>query len=251
MPIPSPQPPPSPQPTPDPNAALAAYAQQAVASLDTIEAGLGDDQTLAPKDKRRAAKLRKGGGPIATQIGSLAAQQQLESPALQVATMLMLLGKAGALQPLANRLAAFVAHVSDVIFAAQSQAWAIAMQYYALLRRRAKTDRELATALEPVTQFLAYRHPSTKAPAGSPTKKQVGAAKKAQKALATVAGGKLAGTNLLNPRKKPTQPAAPEPAPAASPAPSPVPSPATTGNGVPGAGPSPATSGGAPPATRA
>jgi hypothetical protein len=218
-----------------------------------IEAGLGDDPSLAPKDRRRAAKLRKGGGPIVTQVGSLASQQQLESPALQVATMLMLLGKAGALQPLVNRLAAFVKHVSDVMFAAQSQAWAMAMQYYALLRRRAKTDGELARALEPVTQFLAYRHPSTRAPVGSPTKRQVHAAKKAQHALATVAGGKLAGTNLLNPRNHPAQPAptaggsaAPSSTPSGSSAPSP--SQATAGNGAPPAGASPATNGGAPPA---
>jgi hypothetical protein len=91
------------------------------------------------------------------------------------------------------------------------------MQYYALLQRRASTDAELAKALQPISQFFAYRHPSTKHPVGSPTKKQVRAAKKAQKTLDTVAGGRLAPG------------AAPAPAPEPTPAPAPAASPVTNG----------------------
>jgi hypothetical protein len=198
---------------------LAAYVQQTVASIDTVEAGLGSDPALAPKDRRRAVKLRKGGDKVVASLGNLAVQHQLESPALQVAVMLALLGRASALRPLADRLAAFAKHVSDAIFVSESQAWTMAMQYYALLRRRALADTELATALVPITQFLSYRHPSTKAPVGSPTKRQVAAARKAQQTLASVAGGKLADTNLLAPR---TQPAPPDGAP-----------PTTSGGGTP------------------
>jgi hypothetical protein len=206
----------APSPTPEAIAALAADVQQIVASIDTTEAGLGADPSLAPKDRRRAAKLRKGGDAIVAQLGALALQNQLESPALQVASMQALLAKADALKPLDNRLAAFARHVSDVIFASQSQAWGMAMQYYALLQRRSLIDAELAKALAPITQFLSYRHPSTKAPKGSPTKRQVAAAKKAQKALATVAAGSLATADLVQPRKRPALPArAPASAPAA------------------------------------
>jgi hypothetical protein len=196
-----------PSPASDPNAALAEYVQQIVASIDTFEAGLGGDPSLAPKDRRRAVKLRKGGGAIVAQLGALAAQNQLESPALQVAAMQARLGKADALQPLANRLAAFMQHVSDVVFTQRSEAWGMAMQYYALLQRRSLVDAELATALAPITQFLSYRHPSTKAPKGSPTKRQIAAAKKAQKKLATVASGSLAATKLVSPRKDAAPPA--------------------------------------------
>ena len=242
-----PSPPPSPPPASDPNAALSAYVQQTVASLDTIEAGLGSDQPLGPKDRRRAAKLRKGGDKVVAWIGDLATQHDLESPALQVATMLALVGKAAALSPLTNRLAALTKLVGDLVFVAQSQAWGMAMQYYALLHRRAANDGQLAASLAPITQFLSYRHPSTQAPVGAPTKRQINAAKKAQKALATVAGGKLADTNLLTPRKQPALPAqgGAATAPAASPAPSPAP--ATAGNGAPPNGAPPATNGGGTP----
>jgi len=238
-----PAPTPSPQPAPDANA-LAALAQQAVAMLDTLAAGLGEDPAPGPNDKRRAVRFRKGGGPIALTIGELAQQQQLELPAVPVATMTSQLDRANALAPLVSRLPALVTLVDDIVFAAQSQAWEIALQYYAILQRRAKTDAKLAAALQPVTAFLAYRHPSTKAPVGSPTTRQLNAAKRAQKTLATVAGGKLAGTNLLTPRKTAASAAtagAPLPAPAS-------PAPATPGNGAPTGGAAPVTNGGTPPA---
>lgn len=184
---------PAPTPPPDPNTALEAYVQQTVTDLDNVEAGLGGDPPLTPVQKRHAAKLRKGGEKVVAQIGDLATQHQLESPALQVSVMLALMGRAQALQPLADRLAAFAKHVADVIFSAQSAAWVMAMQYYALLQRRAAADAELAKALQPIAQVFAYRHPSTKAPVGSPTKRQRQAVAKAKKTLKTVAGGKLAG----------------------------------------------------------
>ncbi|HEX3344482.1 MAG TPA: hypothetical protein VHS09_07900, partial [Polyangiaceae bacterium] len=198
----------TPPAAPDPNVALAAFAQQAVATIDAIAAGLGTDPSLTPKDKIRAAKFRKGGEPIVSTIGDLAQQQNLEAPALPVATMLALLGQANALAPLANRLAAFVTLVEDIMFAAQSQAWGMALTYYALLQRSAKSNNKLATSLDPVTQFLQYRHPSTKPAVGQPTKKQVNAAKKAQKALATIAGGKLATTDLLKSSNTAAEPSA-------------------------------------------
>jgi hypothetical protein len=190
-----PAPSPAPSPTPDPNAALEAYVQQTVQALDALEQALGADPPLSPKDKLHAPKLRKGGAKTVSQIGSLATQNQLESAALPVAVMLGLLCKADALRPLAARLAAFTTHVADQIFAAQSSAWDMAMQYYALLQRRARAEAELAAALEPIAQFFAYRHPSKKAPVGSPTKRQRRAAAKAKRTLKTVAGGKLANTD--------------------------------------------------------
>ena len=85
-------------------------------------------------------------------------------------------------------------HVDDVIFTADSQAWGAAMQFYALLQRRARIDSELAAALAPVTAFLAYRHPSQKAP-GSPTKPQQRAMNKAIRTLKEKAPNLLASAS--------------------------------------------------------
>jgi hypothetical protein len=173
----------SPETTPpDPNAALAQYVQQAVASLDAVEVGLGADPALTPAQKRHAAKLRKGGAAILAQIGNLAQQQQLESPALNVSDMTAALDRAEALQPLANRVAAFAKHIADVIFTSQNDAVVKGSQLYALLQRRTGADAELATAMQPITAFFAYRHKTTK-PLGTPTKPQQKATAKAVKTL--------------------------------------------------------------------
>ncbi len=204
-----PAPTPSATPPPDPNAALTQYVQQTVSELDTVEVSLGADPPLSPAQKRHAAKLRKGGAAVLAQLGNLATQQQLESPALQVSDMTMSLGKAQALQPLADRLAAFSKHVNDVIFLSQSTALVIGQQFYALLQRRAKTNTELTTALAPVVDYFA-RRPVAKAP-GELTKPQKKATTKAKKVLE-----KNAPQLLAPPAEAPTtQQPAPAPAPAA------------------------------------
>jgi hypothetical protein len=200
-------------PPPDPNAALAALVQQAVAQLDAIDATLGDDPPLTPTEKRHAARMRKGGAAILATIATLATQNELESPAMQVAPMTEEAGKASALQSLSNRLAALTKHVDDLIFTAQSTAWEGAMQFYALLQRRAASDSALTTALQPVTAFFAYRHKAPK-PAGALTKPQKKATKKALDTLTKTA------PQLLAPATPAEAPAvASSPAPAAAPVP--------------------------------
>ena len=166
---------------PTPNAALLAYVQQTVAALDTVEVGLGADPALTPALKRHVLKFRRGGDKIIGQIGNLAQQEQLDSPGLNVADMLSSLGKAQALQPLSDRVAAFAKHIDDVIFKSETDALAMGQQFYALLQRRALTDGELATAMVPVVTYFA-RKPKPKA-AGAPTKPQKKATAKAVKTL--------------------------------------------------------------------
>jgi hypothetical protein len=168
-------------PATDPNAALEQYVQQTVTQLDTVEVGLGNDPALTPAQKLHALKFRKGGDKIISQIGNLAQQQQLESPALNVSDMMTTLGKAQALQPLSDRVAAFAKHVDDVVFKAESDSLAMAQQFYALLQRRALTDNELATAMAPVVTYFA-RKPVPKA-AGALTKPQQKATTKAVNTL--------------------------------------------------------------------
>jgi hypothetical protein len=172
--------PPTPATPPDPNVALEQYVQQTVTQLDTVEVGLGADPALTPAQKRHALKFRKGGDKIIAQIGNLA-QQQLESPALNVADMTGTLGKAQALQPLSDRVAAFAKHVDDVVFEAESDSLAMAQQFYALLQRRSLTDVELRTAMAPVVAYFA-RKPVPKEP-GALTKPQKKATKKAMELL--------------------------------------------------------------------
>jgi hypothetical protein len=200
---------PVPATSPDPNSALEAAVAGAVSQLGTLETTLGVDSAITPAQKQRATKMRKGGEPIAAILGALAQQHQIESPALQVAPMTAALGKAAALQPLVAAVATFATRLDDMVFEAQSGAWATALQIYAVLRRMAGTNSALSTALGPVTAFMSYRHATPKAP-GQPTKRQERSIKKSVKNVK-----KLAPQLLVEPQGEATGPAASTTEPAA------------------------------------
>ena len=221
-------PPPAPAPSPSVQA-LTAIAAQFVTQLDSMESQLGADAPLTPAEKRHSARMRKAGAPIVGTLANLARQHQVASPGLNVDDMEQLVAKASALQPLADRLAAFHNHILDLVFFAQSEAWDTALQTYALLQRKAGSDRDLASALEPVTLFFAKRKKAP-APPGTPNKRTRKALSKAVKQVRRTAPQLLVGG---------TQPASPAAAPTAAP---PTASPATpaapttatpSGNGTP------------------
>jgi len=196
-------------PQPDPNVALAALVQQAVAQLVAIQSSLGDDPTLTATQKRHAVRMRKGGEPVLATIANLATQYGLESPTMQTVPMLQQAGKASALLPLVNGLVTLSQRVNDLVFAAQSSAWDGGIKFYTLLHRLAPSNTLLAAALQPVTQFFAYRHPTIKA-AGAQTKPQKKATKKAVATLKNTAPQLLAPQT---PAQAPTAaPATPSPA---------------------------------------
>jgi hypothetical protein len=206
----------APPPPPDPNAALAAVVQQALTQLTAIEASLGSGPPLTALQKRHAARMRKGGPAIVATIAGLTTKNDLAPPALSVASMTAQAGAAATLQPLADSLAQLTQLVDDLVFAAQSSAWVSATKFYAILRRQTPTDPTLATALQPVTQFFAYRHPTVKA-AGTPTKPQKKATKKAEATLAKDAPQALAPEAPATPAA--AAPASPAGAPASPTAP--------------------------------
>jgi hypothetical protein len=161
--------------------------------------------------------MRKGGEAIAATIGALAQQHQAELPSVQVAPMIAALSKVETLQPLVTSVAAFAQRLDDTVFSAQSAAWTIALQLYALLQRMAATNGALASALAPVTDFMAYRHPAAREP-GQPTKPQQRALKKS-----------VAKVKKLAPQLLVDDPQASAPEPATSP----TPATASDSNGTP------------------
>jgi hypothetical protein len=150
---------------------------QAIGQLSAIEASLGTAPPITAADKRRSTKMRKGGEAIAATIGALAQQHQAELPSIQVAPMMVALAKVETLQPLVTSVTSFAQRLDDSVFSAQSAAWTIALELYATLQRMAATSGALASALAPVTDFMAYRHPTPREP-GQPTKPQQRALKK-------------------------------------------------------------------------
>lgn len=103
---------------------------------------------------------------------------------MPVSDMADQLAIAKAVQALITRLTTFQAHLSNAVFSARADAWQIAVQYYALFQRLARSNRKVATQLEPVRKFMSVHDPRPKRDVGDPTRAQVRAAKRAQKVLA-------------------------------------------------------------------
>lgn len=166
-------------------AELTSAVNRAIADLDALDEELGIVvPKLSPSMKRRTARYRKGGSKLIAILGNVARQQGVDFPSSPVSEMMEQLAIANALEALAMRVTVLETHLGNAVFSARATAWQSAMQYYALLRRMARSNRELATALEPVKQYMSMHDPRGKKVVGEPSRRTERAVKKAQKVVA-------------------------------------------------------------------
>ncbi len=150
---------------------LAAFVQQVNTFLDTAEAKLGPEPAVTTSSqKRRIAKPRKGADKILPVLAPIIQQHHLESPALNTRDMMSRYQAAQALLPLMTRLQKMTKRVNDEAFNAQTDAWGMGLQFYTLMKRRARIDGQVAQSLAPLAHVFAYRHGSVRA--NKPTKVQ-------------------------------------------------------------------------------
>ena len=168
------------------------------------EASLGSEPlSLTALEKRHAAKFRKGGDKVVQTVGSLAEQHGMDSASLDSATMLARLDDARALAPLRKRVERVLKRLDDMIFHAHADSWRAALEFYALMQRRATTDGDLAVGRASVESFCASRRRA--ASAGKPTKRQ----RQRQREAKARAALKLLGIT----QEQTTKPATPAPPP--------------------------------------
>ena len=169
-----------------PSVGLTSFIRALTGGLDKAEPRLGTPpKALTAEDKTRASKPRKGSEKVVGQLAPIVQQYGLDSPALHSATMVARNKDAEALVPLQQRLQKISKRVDDELFSAQTETWGMALQFYALLQRRAQSDGELAASLDPIKKVFAYRHPKVKE--GAPTKVQTRAKAKLKEAVALAA----------------------------------------------------------------
>jgi hypothetical protein len=180
-------------------AELTRAVSRAIQALDALQQELGiTAPTLSSAMKRHTARYRKGGHKVISTIGSVASQQRVDFPGSPVSEMRDQLAIADAIDALATRVEKLKLYLDNFVFSARADAWQTAMQYYALLRRMARTNGEIAVALEPVTKFMSMHDPRGKRQVGEPTRPQVRAVKRATKVLE----GHPATAALLAPKTK-------------------------------------------------
>jgi hypothetical protein len=142
-------------------AMLEAFVAQSKSKLDDVEAKLGTEAPqLTADDKRRTAKLRKGGDRIVEHLGVVLASARIDAAGLSVDQMLSDLERAQTLEELQRRIDSLSKRVSDEVFAARASSWSTAMAGYAVLQRMANNNGEIAAQIEPVATFFAYRTPA-------------------------------------------------------------------------------------------
>ena len=165
-------------------AELTRAVDRAIQAVDALEQELGiKAPRLSPTQKRHTARYRKGGHKVISTVGSVASQQRVDFPGSPVSQMIEQLAIADAIEALGSRVEKLQLDLANVVFSARADAWRTAMQYYALLRRMAQNNREIAAALEPVTKFMSMHDPRGKKPVGELTRPQTRALKKAVKVL--------------------------------------------------------------------
>jgi hypothetical protein len=137
------------------SAASSINLDEVKAFVAKVQAMAGNPPALTSKDRKRSAKLRKGGETVIPTVAALAQQYGLSVPGFPTGTMLTQLNQAQDLIPLHKQMVSALDKVENAIFVGHSKSWASATVHYTMLRRLAKTDGELASALAPVAQFFA------------------------------------------------------------------------------------------------
>jgi len=205
---------------------LASYVSKVSSTINAAESAFPiDSPVLGPEDKKHGVKVRKGAENVIRQLAELAKTHELDSTGLHSEDMLEELNTSTSLAPLLATIEKISKRISDAQYSAQSGAYDKALQFYALLQRRAQTDGQLADALAPINEFFSYRHQAVLD--AKPTKLQTRMNTKLKNAERLVARSKPRAS-VLEQEHDDAQKTASAPtasAPAASPAPAAAPQP--------------------------
>ena len=124
------------------------YVAVTTTAFQTATAGLGVTGAPPGSTVKKTAKPRKGFEGIVPQVANLLTQYGLDTPALSAETMLGELANAQVLLPLLQLVQNYAKALEGVVFENQAGSWEITLQGYAALKRMAKANGALATALE-------------------------------------------------------------------------------------------------------
>jgi hypothetical protein len=188
--------------------------------LAQLTAAAGPALALTAKDRKRATKLRKGGEKFIPTILALSEQFGINVASHPLTTIAANVDKVKNLTGVHKQLVTATKQVDDAIFQAQSDGWDGASVHYAVLKRLAKSNGDIATALAPATEFFAKKSAAVVKAEDAKRGHRKGA--KAKSASATPAANETNGAPA---------PEAPTPTVTAAPPPAPV-APAVAPNGV-------------------
>jgi hypothetical protein len=165
---------------------------------------------LTSHDKRHTLKFRKGAESIIPKLGAILQKAGIDASGLSVDEMLADLARARSLVIFHQHLVAMTKRVSDEVFTAQASSLRTALDGYAVIQRKARTNGALATELAPIADFFAFRSASSLEE--QTPKREATAQAKLRKAQARIDRQVAKATETLA-RLKPTAPATVDEAP--------------------------------------
>jgi hypothetical protein len=167
-------------------AGMSPNVTQALALLDQVVALLAlPTKVLTTKQRRAAARSRKGMERVIPTLASLSAEHGVSVPKQPTSAMTAALELAEQLGAVQSKLTSVGVLVGTNVDDARSSAWTTATTLYGMLKKVAHRDAQLKSQLAPVTEFFAYRTPGAKK--AHPKQKGKKAALQAQKEAAAKA----------------------------------------------------------------
>ena len=136
---------------------------EALKLLEQVVAALAlPAQVLTTKQRKAAARSRKGMERIVPALATLSVQHGVSVPKQPTSQMTSNLDLVNQLETVSTQLKSLTATVGENLVAARSASWTTATTLYGMLQKPAKRDAQLALQLAPVKAYFAYRTPAAK-----------------------------------------------------------------------------------------
>jgi hypothetical protein len=123
---------------------------------------IGPVQRLSPLQRRRSAKIRRGGHQVVPLIAAVATKYGITAPAMTGVALSASLARVQALDPLLSASAESHATISDAHFNASNEMWTSARALYKMLKTVGATNPSIATELKPVEEWFRVQRAAKK-----------------------------------------------------------------------------------------
>ena len=130
---------------------------------------LGPVQRLSPLQRRRSAKVRRGGHQVVPLIAAVATKYGITAPAMSGVALSASLARVQELDPLLSASAESHATISDAHLTASNEMWTSARALYRMLKTVGTTNPSIATELKPVEEWFRIQRAAKKQSADTST----------------------------------------------------------------------------------
>lgn len=123
---------------------------------------IGPVQRLSALERRRSAKIRRGGHQVVPLIATVATKYGVSAPSMSGGALSASLAHVQSLDALLSASTDSHATISDAHFSASNEMWTSARSLYGMLKKVAPTNPSIATELKPVEEWFRNRKPAEK-----------------------------------------------------------------------------------------